>query len=93
MSISIYIVFPPSEYTLSHRLFPLLLSFRRLSTLHIVNFHHYCLSIAMLQAMPRWLLHLDEWRVLVCTQCECSIAPAKLSKHLRRMPHHGLNER
>jgi hypothetical protein len=22
---------------------------------------------AMSQALPRWLLHLDEWRVLVCT--------------------------
>jgi hypothetical protein len=47
----------------------------------------------MSQALPRWLLHLDEWRVLVCTQCECGIAPAELSQHLRRAPHHGLSER
>jgi hypothetical protein len=42
--------------------------------------------------MPRWLLHLDKWCVLVCTQCECGIAPAKLSKHLRRTQHHNLSE-
>jgi hypothetical protein len=42
--------------------------------------------------LPHWLLHLDEWRILVCTQCECGIAPAELSQHLRRAPHHGLSE-
>jgi hypothetical protein len=31
--------------------------------------------------------------VLVCIQCECRIAPAELSQHLRRAPHHGLSKR
>jgi hypothetical protein len=46
----------------------------------------------MSPALPRWLLHFDEWHVLVCTKCECGIAPAELSQYLRRAPHHRLSE-
>jgi hypothetical protein len=47
----------------------------------------------MLHTLLRWLAHLSEWRVLLCTQCQRAIEPARLGKHLCRAPHDGLHEK